>query len=258
MGLRTDPVTPNLPTPGVAFSQKAGLHQESATALHPVGTRLKLDDGRTFYYCKCGGTGVVKVGQVIAAKQIIASEKDTNLSAAEVISSREISVTAVAATGVSYEGGYLTVVGGTGIGQTHKIRNCTTTAAAGTALVTLYDGLAVALDTSSDTILIPNPFWGVGTELTNGQQVQVLGTNMIPMTANYYSWLQTYGWASMYRGDSTGTEQEERSCFSHASGQSVLTTSGGVVGAQKIGYHVYDSADGVSTEWDLVFLTCVA
>lgn len=254
---RTDRVTPNQDTPGVAFAQKSGIHQESSTALHKVGTRLKLDDGRTFYYAKCGGTGVVKVGQLIGNKKLVATEKDTNLSASYSAGSKDIVITAVAATGASYNGGYFTVVSGTGIGQTHKIHNCTVAAAAGTPTVSLYDGLSTALDTTSDTIITVNPFWGVGTVTTDGQIVQVLGTNPIPVTANYYFWLQTYGWACVMRGDSTGTEQEERSCFSHASGESTLTTSGGVAGAQKVGYHVYDSTDGVSGEWDLIHLQCV-
>ncbi len=261
MGVRTDPVTPNQTSPGVVGTNaKANIYQESSTALHDVGTRMKLSDGRTFYYCRAGSAGIVEPGRLVASILITDDEEDINLAAAEVIGSKEISVLAVAATGTTYVGGYFTVVAGTGAGQTHKIRNCSATAAAGTATVHLYDELVTALDTSSDTVLIANPFYGVEDEVTagDGQISQVLGVAPISVTANYYFWLQTYGWASTLRGDTTGNVAPERTCYPHANGTSVLTTSGGVAGAQIIGYQINDSDEhGVAGEWELTLLTCI-
>jgi hypothetical protein len=255
MAVRTDRITPNQTSKGVVFSEKSGIHQESSTALHAVGTRMKLDDGRTFYYARANGTAIAEAGRVITAIKQIASETDTSIT--EVAGSKEIGVTAVAATGASYEGGYFVTTTGTGKGQTHKIHSCTTTAAAGAATVYLYDELVTALSTGT-AIMTLNPFYGVGEATTDGQIAQILGVNPIPVTANYYFWLQTYGWAATMRGDSTGAEAEEQSLISHASGSSFLTTTGGGVGKQEAGYHIYDGVDGVSSEWELSFLKCVA
>lgn len=258
MAVRTDRVTPNQVSPGVILvPEKANIWQESSTALVSVGTRLKLNDGRTFYYAKCGPTAVPEPGRVIVAKELTDTEEDTNLAAAETIGSREISILAAAQTGVSYVGGYFVVIAGTGAGQTHKIRDITTTAAAGTATVYLYDELVTALDTTSDTVCYPNPFWNVGEETTNGRQVQILGVSPIAVTAGYYFWLQTWGWASAMSGDSLGNAANERECITTTTGSSVISTAGGVAGAQILGFRVYDSADAVSGEWELTYLRCV-
>lgn len=257
MAVRTDRTAPFQDSVGAVFSEKSGIHQESSTALHKVGTRMKLSDGRTFYYAKNGGTAVTEPGRVMGAIKQVASESDTSIT--EVAGTREIAVTAVAATGVSYVGGYFVVATGTGQGQTHKIADCTTTAAAGTATVYLYDELVTAL-TAATAVMTINPFWGLGVGTTEGQIMLVLGVTPIAVTANYYFWLQTWGWASCLSGDSLGADGagDERVCTTSTTGVSTLSTAAeAVAGAQVIGYRSYDSADTVSGEWDLNYLTCM-
>ena len=253
MAVRTDRVSPNQASQGVIYAEKSGLYQESSTALHEVGTRMKLQDGRTFYYAKCRAA-IPEAGRAVGAIQLVQGEEDTSVT--EAIGSKELSVTAVAQTGVSYVNGYALVISGTGAGQTHKIRDCTTTAAAGTATVYLYDELVTATSTAN-VILYTNPFWNVGESLTNGQECLYLGVNPIAVTANYYFWLQTWGWASTMAGDSLGNAVAERECFASATGSSTLSTSVGAVGRQVIGYRTYDSVDAVAGEWELTYLTCV-
>jgi hypothetical protein len=190
------------------------------------------------------------------------SQEDTNLPSAVAAGAKELTVTEATATGVTrgaYADGYMVVVANTGRGQIYKIRDNSAVQASGTTLTFyLYDEIVTALDITSDVVFTKNPFDGVriGTA-SKGIQGQTLGTNLIPLTASYYFWLQTWGWASLLRGDSTGQDKQERILTPHASGCSTLTTSGGVPGAQNIGYHVYDSVDGVSGEWELSYLRCV-
>ncbi len=254
MATRTDLVTPSSRTgSGVAFAEKSGIHQESSTARHKVGTRLKLDDGRTFYYAKNGSTAVNRPGVLLSGVSMLVTEKDTNLTTAQAIGDKEIGYTSVGTfTRSELADGYFTVVAGTGRGQMYKIRDNTAMAAsAGT--IYLYDPLVTALDTTSDVVVTPSPFRHVKRD--GAATAWTLGTNLIPLTAAYYFWLQTYGWASVLINIKEGEVNTERILFKHASGISGLVTAGGDVGASPLGSFVYDSADvPAAKDWALVHL----
>jgi hypothetical protein len=218
---------------------------------------MKMSDGRTFYYCKNGTQAVSRPGVLMFAEQLVDTEEDTNLASAHAAGSKDITFTATGTvTADEYAGGFLYVIDGGGKGQCHKIRSNEAISAASTGKVYLYDEIVTALTTASDVVLIPNPFNGVNR--TSSSKALCMGINMIPLTASYHFWLQTWGWAFPLRGDSLGGDTgDEQILISHASGQSVLATAGGGVGAQEIGNNVYDSTDTTSGEWDLAYLRCI-
>ena len=253
---RTDISAPTSMARTGAATQKQGLYEESSTALHEIGTRLCLNDGRVFYYAK-NGSSALAVGSVVVASQIVTTETVDNIATAHAAGKKDISWVAVGTiTKDLYEQGWLVVNGGTGAGQTHKIYKNEAISASGSGKIYLNDGLVTALDTTSDVTLYKSLFNGVGVGTPGvAQQALALGTNPVAVTASYYFWLQTYGWACIKSGDALGNANNEREVFVHASGVTAISTANGAAGRQILGYRTYDSADAVASEWELVFIT---
>ncbi len=55
-----------------------------------------------------------------------------------------------------YQDGFLCVADGAGEGMQYKIKSHPAIASAATGIITLYDGIITALDTTSDVMLIPS------------------------------------------------------------------------------------------------------
>ena len=137
------------------------LHSESSTALHDIGSLIHSNDGRSFRYCKAGGTALV------AGKLQQSSAEDTtnfqNLSVA-VSSAGATSITTtstVTLTANQLAGGLLTVTAATtGAGFLYKIKSH---AAASAAVVTfnLEDPVVVATTGTVTVDCAPNAYSGV-------------------------------------------------------------------------------------------------
>lgn len=228
-----------------------GIYVQSSTALARLGQRLQLGD-RTFFYTYNGGVELAP-GKLVGSP-VVATEKETNMVQAEAIGSKQVDMVAVGTiTADQYAEGYLSVVNDTGEGQTYKIKGNTAAAASATCTVYLYDGLTIALDITSDVIITPSIYRGA--IICPDQALFVLGVPLITVTINYYFWLQTWGPCTVLCGDSTGNVTKERVCFSGAATGEFLTTTGGPVGDQTVGYVIYDSTDMVDTEYHLMYLT---
>ena len=252
---RTDRVTPSVFRQGpIPASVGQGIYEESSTAKARIGSRLALGDGRVFYYA-LNGSSALAAGKLIGSP-IVATEKETNMAQAEAIGSKQVDMVAVnTVTADQYAEGYLTVVNDTGEGQTYKIKGNTAAASAATTTVYLYDGLVTALDTTSDVIIAPNIFRSV---TLNGDVIRfTVGVPLIPVTASYYFWCQTWGPVGVLCGDSLGNAATERWCHPASSTGEFVSTAGGVAGTQIIGYQIYDSTDVVDTEYHLIYLTCL-
>jgi hypothetical protein len=226
---------------------KQGIYEESSTAKHTVGERMCLGDGRVFYYAKMGSTGAVRPGVMLAAN-LDQGEADTSVT--ESIGDKTIAAfTTVGAMGPNSVGGYFNCTTGTGQGQTHKIADVTQSTTSGASDIHLHDELNVALS-SATGVIVHNPFFAVEVP-TDAIQMR-LGVALIATTANYYFWLQTYGWVGLLRGDSLGDLATEREL--QATGVSVLSTNAGVIGAQLLGWNTYYSTDVTTSQWHLGFL----
>ena len=183
----------NAPSDGV----KQGLFVESSTQKGNVGAERRLEDGRAFRYAyfaaatsrrllvstDVSATSVVEVD----GKCTVASIGDTSVTITD-------STTLGSATADQYAGAYLHITGGTGNGYQYRIRG--NTAASSNAVdFELYDGLLVALSTSSDIAITGYPYNSVrGATATD---YIVSGVSVMNVTANYYAWVQTRGIASI-------------------------------------------------------------
>lgn len=128
-----------------------------------VGERFDLDDEREVVLVQNAGTALV-AGNLIQGPADIANHiglTTTAYSAATTSAKATVTVTLgnTAVTTNQYQGGYLIVATGTGIGQTMKIFTHPSASASASLVVTLEDAPPVALVAASSTVsMFMNPY----------------------------------------------------------------------------------------------------
>lgn len=165
-----------------------------------TGSKYDSSDGREFTLVQNGGTALV-AGTLIMGPKPVTNHQNLTVTVFTAYSANgniPASVTATlggtAILANAYQGGYLIVNAGTGIGQTLKIQsNTAQTVTSGSVVVTLEDSPAVALDTSSKVSLRLNPYGSqFGTNAsTNGVIItdhtaptgQILGVTLYAVAA---------------------------------------------------------------------------
>ncbi len=239
-----------------------GLYEQSSTKKHTLGTRRQLNDGRVFHYCKAGGTALAPGKLICGAVNI--TERDDALHAAAIapVGAREITVTLVGAvTANQFQDGYLAMINDDSQGCQYKIASHPVGDTVDIIIV-LADPIRVATSATTDALLLKSVFKDL---ILNADEASfTIGVNpgMQDLAAgnvslgNYF-WAQTWGPALVLCGDSTGTVTKERVCFPDSTTGEFLTTTGGPVGDQTIGYMIYDGNDVVDTEYHQIMLTCI-
>lgn len=182
------------------------LLSESSTALHDIGSLIHSNDGRSYRYCKAGGTALV------AGKLQQSSAEDTtnfqNLTCAvSALGATSITTTSTVTLTVNQlAGGLLTVTAATtGAGFLYKIKSH---AAATAAVVTfnLEDPVAVATTGTVTIDTAPNAYSAVIVNPTTASSAAI-GVAVYNITAAYFGWLQVGGVASILNdgGSTVGT-----------------------------------------------------
>lgn len=228
-----------------------GIWDESASALHNLGSYIETADGRGFRYAKIGSLATV-AGKVYQGTPLDATNLQPSgglgVAANQAIGDTSITIsTSITLTANQLAGGYLSVDVTPGQGFLYKIAGNTAVTGAANAVITLADPLQVALNTSSKVIVSQHPYSGLVIE-PGTPTAAIAGVAHRVTTALYYSWIQTRGAASVLF---TGTG---------VAGKAVGSLSGGTSGSAApciaatniIGYHM---ATGITGEYALVFLT---
>ncbi len=177
-----------------------GILQESVTPNSPLGTKLSLNDGRDFIYCKNGGTAlttglIVSTPAWVSTEANLATDNDTGgLGTTDVLITTGSTVSAD-----TYAEGYVSVDTSTGAGTFYKIKtHPTLESAEGT--FTLYDPIVVAWGDSTTVSLVKNPYNGVILSVASGgtETGAQIGVPLIPVTASYFFWAQTRGICNLF------------------------------------------------------------
>ncbi|MBI5732620.1 hypothetical protein HY967_01530 [Candidatus Jorgensenbacteria bacterium] len=170
------------------------LHSSSADKYHMLGEIIFANDGRAFRYCKAGTTALV------AGKLQQSSAEDTGLQnltavAAAVDDLSVASTTTVTVTANEYAEGFALVTVTPGVGRQYKVKgHIAYTSAAPT--FNLFEGVVVALTTTSRLDLVRNPYSAVVVNpitLTSAP----IGVAVHPITASQFGWLQVLGVANI-------------------------------------------------------------
>jgi len=157
----------------------------STTQKAELGRIVDFKDGRKFMYVKSAAT--IGAGGVVS--QPAASAVTANALAVAAIGAKELTLTIASVTLNQYQDGTIHITDDTGQGYTHKIKSNTATSG-GTITIELYEGLIVAVDATSDVVLVPN--------LCNGVRAGIaaalpLGVSVVATTSGSYSWIQIAG-----------------------------------------------------------------
>lgn len=202
----------------------------TGTPKHKVGTRGLMEDGRVFYYTRNGTTSALSPGKIMVKADVLTNhhECDVTTGAAGSFTVSGITIGATALTANQYKDGWLVVTDGAGEGHTYKIKNHAAALASATDVaVTLYDPIAVALDTNSTVSFILNDYADPQISVTDQLDIPV-GVPAVSITAAAsatdsttwtYGWMQTWGTCGLLQDETIAALAQ------------VLTVGTGVAGA---------------------------
>lgn len=229
-----------------------GIHEESSTQLHPLGSRLQLGE-RVFYYSKASealnpGKVATVVGKVFT---------DALADTAHPAGTKKVTITASAtvAAGELNEG-YLCVKSGTGAGEMYRIKNCPAITSAAQGVLELYDGLVTAWSTSDTKLEFVTSIFIVQEHNTDAVEMPI-GVAPVSITSGYYFWLQTYGPASVLMDGADGNSAVERELISSTNTAGAVMKYG-TVGSAVVGSVFRDAVDNATAEYSIIFLRLAA
>jgi hypothetical protein len=195
-------------TYGTTWGDFGDEKTESSTQTHSLGTRLILPDGRVFYYAKNSSAAIARAGNIVdGIAAVAAHDMDLAATATSASAITFTSGTSLTTTKDQYKDGYVYFNDGPGEGEVYRVLSNTKVAGATGLSITIDDdgGLATALTTSSLFGLMYNPYTDVKIVDGNGTMTTgVLGVTTMPVTASYYTWLQTSGPAAVLMGAQVG------------------------------------------------------
>ena len=160
---------------------------------HQLGTIGITTDGRRFRYCLNNASTAMVAGQLQQGRAEDTGDQSLLMAAASIGATSVTTVGTVTVTANQYANGYIvfTGEGGTGNGLYYRIKSHPAATAAVVTL-TLYEGLEVAITTSTQADLVPNLYDGVIVYPTSATSAPA-GVAVIAVPASSYGWIQTGG-----------------------------------------------------------------
>ena len=177
---------------------------ETSSQKQKLGTRAVTPDGRVFYYAENSGTAITTSGQIVDGIAAVGAH-DMDLAAAATSASALsfTSGTSLTVTKNQYKDGYVYFNDGPGQGEVYRVKSNTAVSSATGLEITVDepDGIRTALTTSSLFGLMYNPYKDV--KIIDGDGTMTtgpLGVTTIPVTADYFCWIQSSGPAAVLSG----------------------------------------------------------
>lgn len=233
-------------TPGINII-KQGIFEESETAKYRVGDVLRLSDGRAFRYAKNGAAALTGHGKMLQSAGDIETDKIVYTAA---IGASTIGLKTSSAQASSTEEGYLNINDGTGQGQYFKVRYSEAhPSSASHTLITVYDPVTTATAVAnSKGSLSYNPWMKVVIQASSTEWC--CGVQLIPVTASYYFWVQTWGICCVLSGDTAGVGARLTTNASNFT-ETVAEAAASIIQTYGTAY----SYTHIDTDYDMVYLT---
>jgi len=186
------------------------IYSVDTTQRYPIGAKIVRADGNEFVYAHCltssaagtvvgpdvsEGGEVAGVDNAVIAPASAAAVPGTNITAGSV-GSRYVQMTNAGILADEHAGGYLSIVSGTGVGYTYRIKgnDATGDTVSGDVVIELYDKIKVALDTTSDVHILGSKYAQcIKVTGAAGENNLAVGVTMGIIAANGYGWLCTKG-----------------------------------------------------------------
>ena len=163
----------------------------TATEEYTLGTELIKKDQK-WRYCKNGSVELAP-GKLVQSSTLVANHHDLT-PAVTAAGSKTVSVTlgATAATADQYAGGFLQIDDGAGEGFMYRVASHPAAAGGAALVVTLEEGLQVALAGASKVTLIANP-WSGALVAASDLTAMTLGVATSTVAVDNYFWAQVSG-----------------------------------------------------------------
>ena len=181
---------------------------ETSSQKQKLGTRAVTPDGRVFYYAENSGSAITTSGQIVdGIAAVAAHDMDVAATATSANALSFTSGTSLTVTKNQYKDGYVYFNDGPGQGEVYRIKENTAVSSATGLKITVDepDGIRTALTTSSLFGLMYSPYKDV--KIIDGDGTMTtgpLGVTTIPVTADYFCWIQTAGPAAVLSGAVVG------------------------------------------------------
>ena len=182
--------------------------EESSDQNYILGMRGRIfGDDRIYRYGQAAATAIV-VGALVSpdVSAIGVIDTDNIVDAAEAIGQTVVKMDGTGYSSIvanQFAGGIFGITGDTGAGHGYPIGANTASANTDEVDLTLLRPIRVALDTTSDTMIMPLPFDNlVIADATDGF---VVGVTPLAITASYYFWIQRRGRAVVLVEAAAGT-----------------------------------------------------
>jgi len=181
---------------------------ETSSQKQKLGTRAVTPDGRVFYYAENSGSAITTAGQLVDGIAAVgAHDMDLAATATSANALSFTSGTSLTVTKNQYKDGYVYFNDGPGQGEVYRIKENTAVSSATGLKITVDepDGIRTALTTSSLFGLMYSPYKDV--KIIDGDGTMTtgpLGVTTIPVTADYFCWIQTAGPAAVLSGAVVG------------------------------------------------------
>ena len=180
---------------------------ETSSQKQKLGTRAVTPDGRVFYYAENSGTAITTGGQIVDGIAAVGAHDGDLATAALAAGSLPVTTTtALTVTKDQYKDGYLFINDVAGQGEVYRVKSNTAVASAASCEITIDepDGIRTAFTTSTQFGLMYSPYKDVKIIDGNGTMTTgPLGVTTIPVTADYFCWIQTAGPAAVLSGAAT-------------------------------------------------------
>jgi len=181
---------------------------ETSSQKQRLGTRAVTPDGRVFYYAENAGSAITTSGQIVdGIAAVAAHDMDVAATATSANALSFTSGTSLTVTKNQYKDGYVYFNDGPGQGEVYRVKENTAVSSATGLKITVDepDGIRTALTTSSLFGLMYSPYKDI--KIIDGDGTMTtgpLGVTTIPVTADYFCWIQTAGPASVLSGAVVG------------------------------------------------------
>lgn len=237
----------------------------------PVGTRMVLPDGRTFYLAQASTAAAIGAGQVVQEQSTPSASVDMDVPLATSASVGDttigVALTASTVAADAYASGYIYINDAEGEGHVYRVKENTAIAASGASAsftVTLEENDAVAESCKATTTLVglyPSPYKNVIVRPTT-LSGRAIGVTPTEVTAGYYFWCQTWGEAACLVAATVAVVYQEfisdtaGTAGAIAQADTIMADTGSLgddILEQRLGYALCIAA--VDTDYQLVFLT---
>ena len=177
---------------------------ETSSQKQKLGTRAVTPDGRVFYYAENSGSAITTSGQVVNGIAAVSAHDGDLATAALAAGSLTVTTTSsLTVTKDQYKDGYLFINDNAAQGEVYRVKSNTAVSSAAGCEITVDepDGIRTAFTTSTQLGLMYSPYKDIAIVDGNGTQTTgPVGVTTIPVTADYFCWIQTAGPAAVLMG----------------------------------------------------------